>query len=71
MIISQRKQDTRRKIQMGGLVIKAGLDSLHHEDKAILLGILVDAAEKIGSAERNSYIAHYKELGEKAFALEE
>lgn len=56
---------------MGGLVIKAGLDSLHHEDKAILLGILVDAAKKLSSAERESYIAHYKELGEKAFALED
>ena len=71
MSIYQRKHDTRRKIQMGGLVIKAGLGSLHDEDKAILLGILMDAAAKLGSVEKDAYIAHYKELGERSFTAEE
>lgn len=71
MSIYQRKYDTRRKIQMGGLVIKAGLGPLHDEDKAILLGILVDAAAKLGGAEKDTYSAHYKELGERSFSIEE
>lgn len=70
MSIYQRKQDTRKKIQMGGLVIKAGLGFLHEEDKAILLGILVDAAGKLNSQEKESYLAHYKALGEHAFQEE-
>ena len=71
MSIYQRKQDTRKKIQMGGLVIKAGLGFLHDEDKAILLGILVDAAGKLNSPEKDAYTARYKELGEQSFNTEE
>lgn len=71
MSIYQRKQDTRKKIQMGGLVIKAGLGFLHDDDKAILLGILVDAAGKLNSPGKEAYIAHYKELGEQSFNMEE
>ena len=55
-----RKADTRRKIQLGGLLVKAGLDQ---EDKTVLLGALTlakrmlndparrDAMLKIGSRE--------------------
>jgi hypothetical protein len=34
-----RRQDTREKIALGGLIIKAGL---RHEKKAILLGALIE-----------------------------
>ncbi|GGA64078.1 conjugal transfer protein TraD [Pelagibacterium lentulum] len=40
----ERKRDTREKIQLGGLIAKAGL---RHEDKAVLLGLLVEAAEAL------------------------
>ncbi len=40
-----RKKDTREKIQLGGLIVKAGL---RETDKAILLGILMDAASRLG-----------------------
>ncbi|MBA8862765.1 hypothetical protein FHW19_004516 [Ochrobactrum anthropi] len=36
-----RKQDTRQKIELGGLVVKAGL---RHADKAFILGALMQAA---------------------------
>jgi conjugative transfer protein TraD len=42
-----RKQGTRNKLQMGGLVIKAGLQDIYNLDKAALLGILVDAKAKL------------------------
>ena len=38
---AQRKQDARQKIELGGLVIKAGL---RHADKAFILGALIEAA---------------------------
>ncbi len=37
----KRKQDTRKKIMLGGLVIKAGLDYLHPEDIEVLYGMLL------------------------------
>ena len=40
----ERKQDTRRKIQLGGLIKKANLDS---ETTAVLYGMLLDAQEKL------------------------
>lgn len=40
----ERKQDTRRKIQLGGLIKKAGLDG---ETTAVLFGLLLEAQEKL------------------------
>lgn len=42
--IKERKQDTRRKIEFGGLVIKAKMDGF---SKAIILGALLDAYQQI------------------------
>jgi len=43
-----RKKDTREKIQLGGLVIKAGL---RHVDKAVLLGWLMELPERLNDAD--------------------
>ncbi len=37
-----RKADARRKILMGGLVVKAKLENLYEEDVNILYGMLLD-----------------------------
>lgn len=60
-----RKKDTREKIQLGGLIAKAGL---RYEKRALLLGLLIDAASRIKAddTERNRLIA----IGEKAFSDE-
>lgn len=42
--IKERKADTRRKIEFGGLVIKAGM---HQYPKDLILGALLDAKEQI------------------------
>lgn len=42
-----RKQDTREKIELGGLVVKAGL---RLEKRATLLGALVELAERLRNA---------------------
>ncbi|WP_162936965.1 type IV conjugative transfer system coupling protein TraD [Agrobacterium deltaense] len=39
-----RKKDTREKIELGGLIVKAGL---RYEKRALLLGLLIDAARRI------------------------
>jgi hypothetical protein len=42
--LEARKKDTREKIELGGLIVKAGL---RYEKRALLLGILIDAAQRI------------------------
>lgn len=37
-----RKADARRKILLGGLIVKAQLEFLHEEDASILYGMLLD-----------------------------
>lgn len=62
-MIDQRKADTRHKIQLGGLIIKAGLG---HVDAMALLGLLVthrDATCDPGEQQ------HLREVG-RAFATQ-
>ena len=44
MKTQHRKQDAHEKIQLGGLVVKAGL---RDEDKAVILGALLDARKAL------------------------
>ncbi|GLS35012.1 conjugal transfer protein TraD [Mesorhizobium tianshanense] len=57
-----RKKDTREKIELGGLIAKAGL---RYEKRALLLGLLIDASHRIkgDDAERARLIA----IGAEAF----
>lgn len=60
--IKQRKADTRQKIQLGGLVTKAGM---HQHTKAVILGALIDALEQMGTEPTTKKIFQAK--GEAAF----
>ncbi|WP_168350011.1 type IV conjugative transfer system coupling protein TraD [Rhizobium leguminosarum] len=44
MTSDARKRDTREKIELGGLIVKAGL---RYEKRALLLGLLIDANNRI------------------------
>ena len=57
-----RRQDTREKIELGGLIVKAGL---RYEKRALLLGLLIDAAARFrnDAAERARLMA----IGTEAF----
>ena len=57
-----RKADTFRKIQLGGLVIKAGLAA--HEP-AVILGALIEALQRLHSDP--SHAARMKALGDACF----
>jgi hypothetical protein len=58
-----RKKDAREKIELGGLIVKAGL---RYEKRALLLGLLIDASARIKVDETER--ARLSELGAKAFA---
>lgn len=53
-----RRQDTRAKILLGGLIVKAGL---RDADKAVLMGALVSIARNMGDAE---FVAEMKRRGD-------
>lgn len=56
-----RKQDTRRKIQLGGLVKKSGLEN---ETTAVLYGLLLEAKEKLESETGEQTRSEWRLLGD-------
>lgn len=60
--LKKRKADTRRKIELGGLIIKSGMAIY---DKSILLGALEYAGKLI--EQDSSYEGLFKSIGEKMF----
>lgn len=57
-----RKRDTREKIELGGLIVKAGM---RYEKRALLLGLLIEAEKRLrgNDAERERLAA----IGAEAF----
>lgn len=60
----ERKTDTRHKIQLGGLVVKAGLGG---EPSNVLLGMLVEAARALNGPKGPSLRARFETAGKAAF----
>ncbi|WP_167693612.1 type IV conjugative transfer system coupling protein TraD [Sinorhizobium meliloti] len=62
MTSDARKKDTREKIELGGLIVKAGL---RYEKRALLLGLLIDAVKRIeGDEAKRSRLTN---IGAEAF----
>jgi hypothetical protein len=64
MSSAERKADTRRKIQLGGLIVKAGLAT---EEPAVLLGILTAGARVLKGPGAPDSRRRWKEIGDHAF----
>ncbi len=62
---ADRRLDTRHKIQLGGLVIKAGLGD---EEPAVILGLLTAAKRVLSGQHATGSRRRWKELGDQAFA---
>ena len=63
----ERKQDTRHKIQLGGLVTKAGLAE---EDTAVLLGAFLSVSAELTGPEREIARRRYRRLGDQVFTAD-
>ncbi|AYM84869.1 type IV conjugative transfer system coupling protein TraD [Agrobacterium tumefaciens] len=62
MTSDARKKDTREKIELGGLIVKAGL---RYEKRALLLGLLIDGRRRLkGDEEERSRLTA---IGVEAF----
>ena len=62
-----RRADTRRKIQLGGLVIKAGLAD---EEPVVILGLLTAAKRALTGNTAEHMRRRWKEIGDQAFGAE-
>lgn len=58
-----RRADTRRKIQLGGLVAKAELPALAGDDPAVILGALLDIAARLRDDSGGAAAARWRRLG--------
>lgn len=57
-----RRQDTREKIELGGLIVKAGL---RYEKRALLLGALIELRQRLKADEMER--ARLMAVGAEAF----
>ncbi|CAM5534806.1 Conjugal transfer protein TraD OS=Sphingobium scionense OX=1404341 GN=GGQ90_004520 PE=4 SV=1 [Sphingobium scionense] len=62
-----RRTRTRHLIELGGLVIKAGLVELTDDDRATLYGAFLTVAERLRGDDRPSALALWQRKGKRAF----
>jgi hypothetical protein len=66
----KRRERTRHLIELGGLVIKAGLVDLTDDDRATLYGAFLTVADRLRSDERDNALALWRQKGKRAFEAE-
>ena len=66
----KRRERTRRLIELGGLVVKAGLDVLVEDDRAAIYGALLGLVQPVDGEQRNEIIALWRRKGKRAFETE-
>ncbi len=65
-----RRERTRHLIELGGLVVKAGLVDLTNDDRAVLYGAFLTVADRLRSDERTNALTLWRRKGRRAFATE-
>ncbi len=66
----ERRKRTRHLIELGGLVVKAGIVELTGDDRAIILGALIWMAEKLQGDQGDQARTLWTEKGKGAFEAE-
>jgi hypothetical protein len=67
----KRRKRTRHLIELGGLIIKAGLVDLTDDDRAALYGAFLAVADRLRGDERANALALWKRKGKRAFEAED
>lgn len=68
--VMQRRERTRRLIELGGLVQKAGLVDLVDDDRATLYGALLDLADLLREGRAAALREAFRRRGRRAFETE-
>lgn len=66
----QRRERTRQLIELGGLVAKAGLVDLTHDDRAALYGALLEIADRLQAKDGDGVKLLWRRRGQRAFAAD-
>ena len=66
----EHRRRTRHLIELGGLVVKAGIVDLTGDDRATILGALIWMADKLKGEERERALALWSEKGKGLFEME-
>ena len=66
----ERRKRTRHLIELGGLVVKAGIVDLTRDDRATIFGALLWMADKLKSDQGERARALWAAKGKEAFAVE-
>jgi hypothetical protein len=67
----RRRERTRQLIELGGLVVKAGLVELIDDDRAVLYGAFLAIAARLHGPKRDEALVQLRRRGRHAFATEE
>jgi len=67
----ERRKRTRHLIELGGLVVKAGLVNLTGDDRATILGALLWSADKLQSDQGKRARALWAAMGRQAFEADQ
>lgn len=66
----ERRRRTRHLIELGGLVVKAGIVDLTGDDRTTILGALIWIAEKLKGDQREQARALWVSKGKQAFEID-
>ena len=64
----RRRERTRQLIELGGLIAKAYLIELTGDDRAVILGLLVEAAATLRGKARDQQLLLWRRRGRRTFA---
>jgi hypothetical protein len=66
----ERRKRTRHLIELGGLVVKAGIVDLTSDDRTVIFGALLWMADKLNSEDGERARGVWSGLGKTAFKAE-
>lgn len=66
----KRRERTRHLIELGGLVVKAGLVELTDDDRATLYGAFLATAQVLRSEQREEALTSWRRRGKREFETE-
>lgn len=67
----KRRERTRQLIELGGLIAKAGLVELTYDDRAVIFGLLVEAAATLRGENGEQMRELWLRRGRRAFSNED
>lgn len=63
----KRRERTRQLIELGGLIAKAGLIELTDDDRAVIFGLLIEAAARLRCDDQEQMLVLWRRRGKRAF----